>query len=142
VTFEGKLIWRGGMTMVEVLPGTVQPAAHAGSPPPPAIRLGRVRLSGEIVDGKCYLGVMNPGEGKPHRDCAVRCISGGAPPLLAVAAEPGPTRLVSMAGSQGESIHAQLLDYVAEPVTVEGDLVRHGDRYSLYADLATLRRVR
>jgi hypothetical protein len=27
-------------------------------------------LTGEIVDSKCYLGVMNPGQGKVHRDCA------------------------------------------------------------------------
>ena len=43
---------------------------------------------------------------------------------------------------RGESIHAQLLEFVAEPVTIEGELIRHGDLYSLYADPATLRRVR
>ena len=99
-----------------------------------------MRLAGEIVDGKCYLGVMNPGEGKVHRDCAARCIAGGAPPLLAVAGGPPRGRLVSLAGSRGESIHAQVLDFVAEPVTIEGELIRHGDHYSLYADLGSLRR--
>jgi len=142
VTLQGKLIWRGGISMIEVVPGSLRPAAAAAATPPAVERLGRLALRGEIVDGKCYLGVMNPGEGKVHRDCAVRCISGGAPPLLAVWDEEAPVRLVSLAGSQGESIHAQLLDYVAEPVTVEGDLIRHGDRYSLLADLATLRRAR
>jgi hypothetical protein len=142
VTLQGKLIWRGGISMIEVAEGSLRPAATATAGPPAGERLGRVALRGEIVDGKCYLGVMNPGEGKVHRDCAVRCISGGAPPLLAVWDEDAPVRLVSLAGSRGESIHAQLLDYVAEPVTVEGDLIRHGDRYSLLADLATLRRAR
>lgn len=39
-------------------------------------------VSGEIVDPKCYFGVMKPGEGKAHRSCAIRCIAGGIPPVL------------------------------------------------------------
>jgi hypothetical protein len=46
-------------------------------------RLGEVDLVGEIVDSKCYLGNMNPGNGKVHRDSAVRCLSGGIPPVFA-----------------------------------------------------------
>lgn len=141
VTLRGKLIWRSGLKMIEVVPGTLA-AADSGPGVPPEERLGRVRLAGEIVDGKCYLGVMNPGEGKVHRDCAARCISGGAPPILAVAVEGQPARLVMLAGSQGEALAEPLLDFVAEPVTIEGDLVRHGDQYRLDADLATLRRDR
>jgi hypothetical protein len=43
---------------------------------------GGVSLQGEIVDPKCYFGVMKPGEGKPHMSCAIRCISGGIPPVF------------------------------------------------------------
>jgi hypothetical protein len=144
VTLRGKRIWREGMertAMIELAPGSLRPAAQAAARVPAEEDLGRVRLAGEIVDGKCYLGVMNPGEGKVHRDCAARCIAGGAPPLLAVAGGPPRGRLVSLAGSRGESIHAQVSDFVAEPVTIEGELIRHGDHYSLHADLGTLRRV-
>jgi hypothetical protein len=144
VTLRGKRIWREGMermAMIEIAPGSLRPA-QSGAPIPAEEDLGRVRLAGEIVDGKCYLGVMNPGEGKVHRDCAARCIAGGAPPLLAVAGGLPRGRLVSLAGSRGESIHAELLDFVAEPVTIEGELIRHGDHYSLHADLGTLRRGR
>lgn len=144
VTLRGKRIWRDGterMAMIEIAPGSLRPAQSAARIPAEE-DLGRVRLAGEIVDGKCYLGVMNPGEGKVHRDCAARCIAGGAPPLLAVAGGLPRGRLVSLAGSRGESIHAELLDFVAEPVTIEGELIRHGDRYSLHADLGTLRRGR
>ena len=136
VTLRGKRIWRDGMertAMIEIAPGSLRPAAGAAARIPAEEHLGRVRLAGEIVDGKCYLGVMNPGEGKVH-------IAGGAPPLLAVAGGLPRGRLVSQAGSRGESIHAELLDFVAEPVTIEGELIRHGDHYSLYADLGTLRR--
>jgi hypothetical protein len=45
--------------------------------------LGEFDLVGEIVDRKCYLGNMNPGNGKVHRDCAVRCLSGGILPVFA-----------------------------------------------------------
>jgi len=41
------------------------------------------KLIGEIVDGKCYLGAMKPGDGVGHRSCAVLCIRGGLPPMFA-----------------------------------------------------------
>jgi hypothetical protein len=44
--------------------------------------LGAFTLVGEIVDSKCYLGIMNPGETNPHRECAALCIRGGIPPLI------------------------------------------------------------
>jgi hypothetical protein len=44
--------------------------------------LGAFTLVGEIVDSKCYLGIMNPGETNPHRECAALCIGGGIPPLI------------------------------------------------------------
>ncbi len=43
---------------------------------------GGASMRGEIVDPKCYFGVMRPGEGKPHMSCAIRCISGGIPPVF------------------------------------------------------------
>ena len=44
----------------------------AGFTPPAARNLGEFTMQEKIVDSKCFLGVMNPGEGKVHRDCAVR----------------------------------------------------------------------
>jgi hypothetical protein len=34
---------------------------------------GPVELTGEIVDSKCFLGVMVPGSGKTHKECASLC---------------------------------------------------------------------
>ncbi|MBY0261540.1 MAG: hypothetical protein K2Q20_04315, partial [Phycisphaerales bacterium] len=34
--------------------------------PEPLRRSGRVTLRGEVVDSKCYLGAMKPGEGRTH----------------------------------------------------------------------------
>ncbi len=60
-----------------------------------AASIERVSLIGEIVDPKCYLGVMNPGHGKPHLSCAELCIRGGIPPVLVVRTD---------AASEGECV--------------------------------------
>ena len=107
----------------------------AGIAPPAQVPLGRQRLRGEIVDSKCYFGVMKPGQGKAHRDCAVRCISGGAPPAFVVRAA-GPeggerTLILLLVGSDGSSIGSRILDLVAEPVEIEGEVSRLGDQLVL-----------
>ncbi|MGI9625269.1 MAG: hypothetical protein ACR2QM_00420, partial [Longimicrobiales bacterium] len=82
-TLRGKRIHRGDQTMLEVVPGSVSPAATQPPPPPEqAIQdLGIRYVEGEIVGSKCYLGVMNPGEGVAHRACATLCLRGGVPPM-------------------------------------------------------------
>src|SRR5947209_4539299 len=79
IRLKGERIFRGDDHMIELLPGSVEeigPGMAAGGD----IDLGHIEVKGEIVDSKRYFGVMNPGNGKVHRECAVRCISGGAPP--------------------------------------------------------------
>ena len=88
--------------------------------------LGDVALSGEIVDSKCYFGVMNPGASAPHRACAVHCIRGGVPPVLLMRRSDGSAQYVLLVGRDGEAIGEQLLDRVAEPVEVRGELLRMG----------------
>ncbi|MEM7184543.1 MAG: hypothetical protein AAF518_26840, partial [Spirochaetota bacterium] len=41
-------------------------------------------IQGEVIDPKCYFGVMKPGEGKIHKSCAIRCLSGGIPAVLRI----------------------------------------------------------
>lgn len=83
VRISGTLIEREQWRMIEMVAGSLR-AARSGPPAPTAQPRARHRvLSGEIVDSKCFLGVMNPGERTVHRDCATRCISGGVPPMLA-----------------------------------------------------------
>src|SRR5206468_3964392 len=92
VRLMGSLIYRGSDAMIEALPNTVQASADAPVPSATPIDLGLVTLAGEIVDSKCYLGVMNPGNGKVHRDCAARCISGGIPPMFVAKDSSGVSR--------------------------------------------------
>jgi hypothetical protein len=91
--------------------------------------LGEVQLTGEIVDSKCYFGVMNPGAGKVHRDCAVRCISGGIPPAFLVRDGSGKTVTILLANWK-----RALLEHIAEPVTIRGRLSRAAGRLTLYQE--------
>jgi len=104
-------------------------------------QLGEATLRGEITDPKCLFGVMNPGEGKPHRDCAVRCIAGGIPPVLKVANYEGETEYYLLADSNGEPINDRIMEYVGDGVQLCGRLEQDGDWLVLYADPATIRRV-
>ena len=140
VDLRGTLVYRDGRTMIEVVPDSIVRAA--GTPRTTTVEdLGSVRLRGEIVDTKCNLGVMNPGGGKTHRDCAARCISGGIPPGLRVRDAVGAERLFLLVGPAGEPVNQDVLDVVAEPVEVSGRAERRGDLLLLYADPRAIRRL-
>lgn len=140
VDLRGTLVYRDGRTMIEVVPDSIVGAA--GTPHTAAVEdLGDVRLRGEIVDTKCNLGVMNPGGGKTHRDCAARCISGGIPPGLRVRDATGAERLFLLVGPAGEPVNQAVLDVVAEPIEVSGRAERRGDLLVLYADPRAIRRL-
>jgi len=137
VSLDGKRISRDGRTMLEVMPGSVKDAAGPSSPASPDVELGDVSLTGEIVDSKCYTGVMNPGNGKVHRDCAARCISGGIPPLLLAKNNKGDSELYQLTSRDGRALSKEVLRLVAQPVTIEGKAFRHGSALQLYADKIT-----
>ena len=151
---RGKLVYRGDQVMIELLPWSVEvlgegegagEAAAAKDHAGEAVEaLGEVTLVGEIVDSKCYYGVMNPGNLKPHRGCAVRCISGGIPPVLVVRSEArGETsvRYVLLVGPDGAPINDAILDRVAEPVQARGALERHDDMWVLRVDPSEITRI-
>jgi hypothetical protein len=128
VRLRGERIIRGDDRMIQLVPGSLA-AIGDGTSSDGAADLGQVQLTGEIVDSKCYFGVMNPGNGKVHRDCAVRCISGGIPPAFLVRDAEGRTGTLLLA-----SWKSALLDHVAEPITIRGRLVRSSGRLTLYAE--------
>ena len=128
VKLKGERIMRGEDHMIELLPGSLT-AAGQGDSFPFSESLGEMQLTGEIVDSKCFFGVMNPGAGKVHRDCAARCISGGIPPAFLVRDSSGKTVTLLLAQWKRE-----LLDHIAEPVTIRGHLVRTAGRLTLYQE--------
>jgi hypothetical protein len=77
-----------------------------------------LKIRGQILDPKCYFGVMKHGEGKVHRSCAIRCISGGVPPVLRAETIHGVTFYFVLRGVNGEPINKDILDFVGTPVEV------------------------
>ena len=102
--------------------------------------LGTHTLAGEIVDSKCFLGVMKPGELKTHRACATRCISGGVPPVLLVRKRDGTALYLVLIATDGGAVNDRVLDLVAEPVEITGEVLRYGDLLVLRSDPETYER--
>lgn len=140
VTLRGALIYRDGKTMIDVEDGSVAPldvaAAERLKAAMPAAEedLGVHTFVGEIVDSKCFLGVMKPGNLKAHRSCAARCISGGIPPVLVVRDAEGMATYLLLVSEDGEAVNRQVLELVAQPVEITGRVVRLGDQLMLEAD--------
>jgi hypothetical protein len=139
VQLQGSLIQRAGDRMLELLPDSVRPAGGKGIAHDQQ-SLAMVKLTGEIVDSKCYLGVMNPGNGKVHRDCAVRCISGGIPPALAVRDARGTVQLILLTSHEDGALSDAVLDKVAEPVEISGELIRVNGKLMIRTDPSTISR--
>lgn len=146
VSLKGTLIYRGGQTMIEVVADSIQPADALEEKisiqkVASTVSLGPQTLIGEIVDTKCYLGVMNPGQLTTHRACAIRCISGGIPPVLLVRRTNGPALYFLLVSRDGKPVNKQVLDLVAEPVEITGEVERQGDLLILRANPVTYRRI-
>jgi len=125
VRLQGQLIYRDGGTMVEIAPGSITLLDTVPAANEPTRDLGAVTVTGEIVDSKCYLGVMNPGQGKVHRDCAARCLSGGVPPIFVTRNGVDQFLLVD---PEGRALgHDALREFVAEPITIHGELLQRGE---------------
>jgi len=90
-----------------------------------------MELKGEIVDPKCYFGVMKPGKGKIHRSCAVLCISGGIPPVLATTDENNISEYYLITDTSGKPIHKDILPHIGKPSMLTGTIVQLEDWYQL-----------
>ena len=95
---------------------------------------GTQTLEGEIVDPKCFFGVMNPSSKAVHRSCAIRCISGLIPPLLAIRENGQFVDYYFLHGSEMQSIAQAVLPYVGIPVKVSGQVATYDDWKSMVID--------
>lgn len=136
VIVEGTLIYGDGKTLMELTNGrqSILKFSHDAKEIVVEKPLGKVELIGEIIDPKCYFGVMKSGEGKVHRSCAIRCISGGIPPVLKVDNTEGATNYFILRGQNGQHINQKLLDFVAEPVKITGELFQFNNWMVLNLD--------
>jgi hypothetical protein len=156
---SGWILERDGRRMLEMEPGDTLKALGAAAPgasqsaadvarlsTPRVTSLGRVTLRGEIIDSKCYLGAMKPGEGKTHKECATLCIAGGIPPMFVttdLSGRRGYYLLTDAAGRalEGAVLRDSVLPLVADAVEITGMLEKHDDLYVLKVDPASIRRL-
>ena len=126
VQLSGSLIERAGDAMIEVVPDSLIMAGTRTTAIEPLRSLGVVLVEGEVVDSKCHLGVMKPGEGPTHRDCAVRCLLGRIPPMFVPHDRAGVGRvtLVSDAGQPFAGADA----FAGRRVSIRGEILRRGSQ--------------
>ncbi len=144
VTISGTILKRDNRHMVELAEGkgSVIPATMPAESPLPKIEIGgRVVLRGEIVDSKCYLGAMKPGEGKTHKECATLCISGGIPPMLVTRGEDGVRAYYLLLDREGGPLSPEAFPYIADQVEISGDLEIQGDMKRIRVDVGDIRRL-
>lgn len=123
---SGTLISRSGQGIIElsdgdrVTPLELDPAgelpfsSHVASAGPES-------RAGEIVDFKCFLGAMKPGDGTGHKACATLCILGGIPPAIVTPTQDGGFEWAVLVGTAGLADPEALVPYIAEPVRVTGE---------------------
>jgi hypothetical protein len=101
---------------------------------------GRITVKGEIVDSKCWLGVMRPGDGHIHKGCASVCIRGGIPPMV-VTRTTGVPAVMLLTMADGRAVPPErILEYVADSVQLSGVVEKRGDLTVFKADLDSLKR--
>lgn len=146
VSVRGRLLQRDGRRMIELDdPPGADPAITPSPitttlPSPPPTSLGPVTLTGEILDAKCYLGAMKPGDGKAHKACATLCVSAGIPPMLYSINPDGSRRYTLLADQHGGPLNAALLPFIGEPVSLSGHLESRAAGPTLRVDPASIRR--
>jgi len=137
---QGYEIGRAAVAMVQLAATSVNAVSLPASPRADREILGQATLEGEIVDSKCWLGVMRPGDGHIHKACASICIRGGIPPMFVTRDGKYPPVLL-MTLPDGRAVPPEtILDLVADPVTLSGVIEKRQDIYVFKADLSTLRR--
>jgi len=142
VSFKGSLTYLDGQTMIEIIGDSLQVKSNYTSNPFTYKFLDQRTFTGQIVDSKCYLGVMNPADLGEHRDCAIRCISGGIPPLFIVQDKNGKKLYMLLESLDGKSVNQEVLGLIDEPVEITGRVMSYGNLLFLISDPSTYRRIK
>jgi len=139
VSVPGLYMKRAGTDMLEVSdqPRETPPATPIAVPA--SEDLGTWRITGELCDGKCYIGWMRPGAGPVHKACANICLIGGVPPVLVSTGEVAGTFTLLPLGATGELLPDDFRDLVGIRAVYEGRVFRVGDLLVFHTDLARAR---
>ena len=135
VSLEDTEIAREHWRMLEIVPGSTRRVDSPESPPveAPATRTA-FQGRGEIVDSKCFLGVMNPGQGAVHRDCAARCLSGGVPLMFAYRDAYGESHLALLLSASAGMPGPEWKQLAGTSVDISGQLLVRGDEEVLVVE--------
>lgn len=138
VSVGGTLIYKGDTVMLELAGENTLTIKDGTNPDPvPLEDFGPITLTGELVDTKCYLGVMRPGTGKVHRACAVNCLAGGVPPGLLVRTGDDSDTVFLLADAVGAPLTIDP-QWAGRTLTVTGSLAKLKDVHVLKADTTVL----
>lgn len=126
VRFTGTLIHRRNIVMAEITNEASLEILGPAESLPESLneRLGDVVLRGQLVDTKCFFGVMNPGIEKVHRACAIRCVAGGIPPGLWIRGGKGDDVCFLVSGPPGQDLDLDV-QFVGLEVEIQGSAEIH-----------------
>ena len=138
-SIEGNLIYYNGKTLIQItneekarLVNGANASISAAEP------MGSMQFEGETVDPKCYFGVMKPGMGKIHRSCALLCISGGIPPVLATTNENDIAIYFLLTNKAVKPINKEILPFIGKPSKIKGEVEKIGDWHILRIDVSDI----
>ena len=143
---SGVILQRGTLDMLQLRGGRngmraadkQDPGVSIPTPEP----LGRWKLAGEICDGKCLAGAMRPGTGLAHKACANLCLTGDIPPVFVSTQPLEGSEFLMIVDHDGGPLPKAAYDYVAQYISLEGEVERHGDLLVLKMDADTIEVVR
>ncbi len=144
IVASGVLLERGDLNMLQLRGGRqgLRMAEGDGTEmiwePPVSEPLGRWRIAGEICDGKCLAGAMRPGRGLAHKACANLCLIGDIPPVFVSSQPIEGTEYLMVVDKDGGPLPKAAYDYVAQFISLEGEIERHGDILVLKMDADTI----
>ncbi|MBS0195188.1 MAG: hypothetical protein JSR77_00360 [Planctomycetes bacterium] len=135
VRVTGTRLLRSNLVALELQDGAASIARTGNGSPVPTEPGPPTTLRGTIVDPKCYLGAMRPGEGKVHLACASLCIRGGIPPALAYTDPQGHECLALLASHDGRPANAHFAPLADQQATLTGrEFHLAGDLSILFVD--------
>ena len=130
-TLNGTLIYGEGKVVFEL---TDQQASILDYTPlnqsyyqPRTKELGEQSVYGEIIDPKCYFGVMKPGFGKVHRSCAIRCIAGGITPVMLTTNKNGDNQFILLTPNNNLKDVHHFPNLAGKKLTIRGHLSQLDD---------------
>ena len=130
IQLKGTLSHFEGKKVLELTEGAAAYLGLSKSVPTSSVvnqTLGVQKLRGEIIDPKCFFGVMQPGSGKTHKSCAARCLSGGIPAIFKSKNNKGERAYYILLGEKGKSINQDLLAYTADHIQLRGAVFQMAD---------------